>query len=69
MIPHDWDMNFEKLVGLPTVVVFKKINSLCPGRCDCNLKLIIFKHLSMTDILNISYEIALRWMPQELTDH
>ena len=26
MILHDWDMSFEKFEGLPTVVVFKKIN-------------------------------------------
>ena len=28
----------------------------------------MFKHLSGIDILSISYEIALRWMPQDLTD-
>ena len=44
------------------------VNSLAPERCFCNLKLLIFKHLSGIDILSISYEIALRWMPQDLTD-
>ena len=42
------------------------INSLAPGRCRCNLKLVIFT--SRVDILSISYEIALRWMPQNFTD-
>ena len=45
----------------------EKHRSLVPGRCGCNLKLIIFKRMSRTDILSISCEIALRWMPQELT--
>ena len=26
MIPHDWYMSFEKIVGLPTVVAYEKIN-------------------------------------------
>ena len=43
------------------------INSLVPGRCGCNLKLVIFKLTSRVYILNISCEIALRWMPQDLT--
>ena len=34
----------------------------------CNIKLIIFKLKSRTDIVNITSKIALRWMPQDLTD-
>ena len=42
------------------------LNSLDPGRCGCNLKLIIiFKFIYITDILSISCEIALRWVPQD----
>ena len=44
------------------------VNSLTPGRCSCNFKLLIFKPKSKTDILNILCEIALRWMPQSPTD-
>ena len=44
------------------------LNLLVPGRCRCNLKLVIFKLMSRVDILSISCEIALRWMPQDITD-
>ena len=42
----------------------------CPCRYGCNLKLtlVIFKLISRIDILSLSCEIALRWMPQDLTD-
>ena len=39
-----------------------------PGRCGCYLKLAIFKLLSRIDILGISCDMALRWMPQDLAD-
>ena len=38
-----------------------------PGKCGYNLKSVIF-NLIRIDILSISSEIALRWMPQDLTD-
>ena len=44
------------------------VNSLAPGRWDCNLELTIFKLISMKAILKISCETALRWMLQDLTD-
>ena len=40
-------------------------NSLAPGY---NLILVIFKLTSRVDVLSISDEIAVRWMPQDLTD-
>ena len=40
-----------------------------PGRCSCNIQLVIFKHTSRIDIFSISCEIALRWMPQDLDDN
>ena len=43
-------------------------NSLAPGRFSCNLKLIIFRLISMIDILNKFCEIAFRWMPQNRTN-
>ena len=41
------------------------INELTLG---CNLQLVIFKDIAGIDILGISWEIALRGMPQNLTD-
>ena len=40
-----------------------------PGRCGCNLKLVIFKIISMINFLNIFCENALKWMAQNLTYH
>ena len=42
--------------------------NVVPGRGGCNLKLVIFKLTSRVDILSISREIALMWMPQDFTD-
>ena len=44
------------------------VNTLPPGRCGCNVQLVIFKFTSSVDILSISYGIALRWMPQDPND-
>ena len=44
------------------------VNSLAPGRSGSNLKLIIFKLILRIDILSISFEFALRWMPQNTFD-
>ena len=44
------------------------VNSLAPGKCECNLKLVISKLISKADILSISYEIALRLMLQNTFD-
>ena len=45
-----------------------KFNSLAPGRSGSNFKLVIYKLISRIDILSISCETALRWMPQDLID-
>ena len=42
------------------------INSLAPGRLK--FRLVIFKPILMNGGWGISYEIALWWMPQDLTD-
>ena len=43
------------------------LKSLTPGRCSCNLELVIFQFIkSRIDVLSIS--CALRWTPQDLTD-
>ena len=44
------------------------VNSLAPGGFDYSLKLVNFKLISMINI-SIFCEIAIRWMPQNLTDH
>ena len=39
------------------------VSLLVPGRCGCNLKIVIVKLISRVDILNFFNEILLRWMP------
>ena len=51
-----------------TMIIFV-INSLAPGGFSYSLKLVNFKLISMINILSIFCEIAIRWMPQHLTDH
>ena len=43
-------------------------NSLGPGRFKFKFRLVIFKPILVNGGWGISYEIALRWMPQDLTD-
>ena len=49
-------------------LLFEIVDSMAPWRCTCNLKWVIFKRISMLDILSISNQIALIWMPEDLTD-
>ena len=44
------------------------INSLTPGKLQFNFRKVIFKLTSVNGGWGISYEIALKWMPQDLTD-
>ena len=44
--------------------LFGRLTVIAPGRCSCNIWLLIFKLISRRYILNISHEIALRWMPR-----
>ena len=44
------------------------INSLAPGRFEFDIRKIIFKLTLVNGGWGISYEIALSWMPQDLTD-
>ena len=46
----------------------RRFNSLAPGSCYSIFELIIFKLILSTDLLSISNEIALRWMPQDLAE-
>ena len=48
--------------------LFSGVAPLAPGKFSFNLNLVIFKLISSKDILSISCEIALKCMPQDLTD-
>ena len=47
--------------------VWYMFNSLTLGRCSCNLKFVIFKHISKANTLSISSQTVLRWMPHMKT--
>ena len=49
--------------------IISPFNSLAPGGVHYSLKLVNFKLISTINILSIFCEIAIRWMPQYLTDH
>ena len=44
------------------------VNSLAPRRFQLNIRKVIFKLTLVNGGWGISYEIALRWMPHDLTD-
>ena len=46
----------------------RRVNSLAPGRFQFNIRKVIFKLTLVNGGWCISYEIALRLMPQDLTD-
>ena len=62
------DANMASL-GHNVIILSPNINSLAPGGFHYSLKLVNFKLISMMNILSIFCEIAIRWMPQRLTDH
>ena len=43
-------------------------NSLAPGKLEWNFRHVILKQILMIDAWGVSYEIALTWKPQNLTD-
>ena len=45
------------------------INSLAPGRSECDPKNVIFSLVLLTGIFRSSHDNALRWMPQDLIDN
>ena len=57
--------SFQMKSGLPWA--YKRLLD-ATGGCSCNLKLVTFKVVSSIDILSICYEIALRYMPQDLAN-
>ena len=42
-----------------------EFNSLAPGRCGINLRIVIFKFITQNSSLGIHCEIAVMWMPQD----
>ena len=50
------------------IPIQKFINSLTPGRFQFNYRYVIFKLTLVNGHWGISYEIALRWLPLDLTD-
>ena len=44
------------------------VNSLAPGRFECDYKNVIFNLALLTGNFTFSYDNVLRWMPQDLTD-
>ena len=45
------------------------INSLLPGKCDCNFESIISEYMLPIRFINTFYKIALRWIPQNTFDN
>ena len=44
------------------------VNSLTPGRCDTNVKSMIFKLITQNSSLDTCCEFSLKWIPQNLTN-
>ena len=51
-----------------SIYVLPSLNSLAPGRFQFNLRKVILKLTSVNGGWGVSYEIALRWIPQDLTN-
>ena len=45
------------------------VNSLAPGRSECDSKSVIFKLVLLISSFRSSHDNSLRWMPQDLTDN
>ena len=55
-------------IGSGNGLVLSAINSLAPGKIECNFRHIIFKHILVIDGWGISCEISLIWMSLDFTD-
>ena len=51
-----------------TVSIRTAVNSLAPGKFECNLRHVIFKQILVIDSWGISCEIAVIWMSLGFTD-
>ena len=68
-----WDEASSWLIILlqsPPVIQHSEVslNSLAPGKFECNSRYVIFKQISVIDGWGISSEIALIWMSLDCTD-
>ena len=51
-----------------SVLMLRLLNSLAPGRSECDSKNVIFNLVLLIGIFRSSHDNALRWMTQDLTD-
>ena len=69
--PLVWDIGCvfgECRAAIISICPMGILNSLAPGRFQLNFRWVIFKLILVNGGWGISYEIALRWMPMDLTD-
>ena len=52
----------------PVLVPLSAVNSLAPGRSECDFENVIFNLVLLIGIFRSSHDNALLWMPQDLTD-
>ena len=61
-------------VSISTIYIKKRIcismllNLLIPGRCESNFKSVIFERMLRIQYMGTCFEIAVRWMPQNIFD-
>ena len=71
--PRSWSSHTYSTVTkrygafLGDCLLFSLLNSLAPGRFQLNFRWVIFKLILVNGGCDISFEIALRWMPLGLT--
>ena len=58
----------DTLPEIKLTIVVTRLYSLAPGRFGCDFKNSIFNLVLLIGILRSSYDNALRWMPQNITD-
>ena len=61
--------NAKATLALAQELPLFSINSLAPGRSECDSKNVIFNLVLLIGIFRCSHHNALRWMPRDLTDH
>ena len=47
---------------------YSQVNSLAPGRSECDFKNVIFNLVILMGLFRFSWGDALRWMPKKLTN-
>ena len=63
-----WEDSIMKLDCISTMILIFHTNSLAPGRYGSNFKIAIPEHMFWIKFMSTSWEIALRWMPQNTFD-